>query len=523
MKQKNANKKLKEKKLNDKIKSLILLSLIHSKMYKYKYPEVENVFLINKEYLNSYYFSEINKLIKENEIIQDKLKNIQLKEISENNLIKFIEDLDYNTFKDYNKKISKVKNKIKISYNVKMEEIKLSESTKTFVYKDFCVIYKANNIYKLFEKNFEINFPNSDISFITIKENDIIVDNTSNITFLLNSNDEKISYNIEYILVPKKNDRLFLNQILDMETFGYINNFNKKFSFNKEDNNEDLISTIFVDDKIIGNCYKYISGRKDYKNLNDYTKYLEYEALTNILSLYSYYILKKKATISINQCEKYYLVNSKFMNEIKIDNNFREIYNCLEKNINNIYIEEKANKKNLYFLIKNLPLNLLEEFGNNKISKEYNIDDIMPLQAEINYNEKEPLLIYDNFEIIDANILDKFVKNYKNDKIFVDCTFNEGKIIINLPDDLNKNIFVSLIGYIKDDEFNNFVLEYILIFKDEKERQLINFNIIFDFNNYLNSLKYNKKCYKNEEKNVIIAKYDNENIVDKYESDIINN
>ena len=274
-------------------------------------------------------------------------------------------------------------------------------------------------------------------------------------------------------------------------------------------------------DEIIGNCYKYSSDIKDYTKLNDYTKYLEYKTLTNILSLYSFNIQIQKKITSMILYKKYYIVYSKFLNEIKIESNFSEIYNCLEKNIYNIYFDEKTNKKNLYFMIKNLPISLLEKYTDKKLNHEYNDDDIEPLQTEINYNEKESLLIYDNFEIIDAKIFDKFVKNYKNDKILVECIFNEGKIIINLPKDLNKDIYVSLIGYIKNGEFNDFVLEYILIFKNEKYRRIHIFNINAYLNDYLNSLRFDKNCYNNEENDIIIAKYDFEIIGDKYISPAI--
>ena len=222
-------KKLKENSLNDKIKSLILLSLIHSKMNKNKISEIESVFLINKDYLDSFYFSEINKLIIENKKIQNKLKDIKIGEISENIIGKFIEDLDYNKFKYYNKEISKNKNEI--SYDVEKEEIILSESQKTFVYKNFCVIYKKNNIDELFKKNFGIEFSDSDIYFGAFNGKDIILDYKNNTLFLLISDEEKISYNIEYILVPKTQHSLFFNQLSDVINFGYNNYFDLIFFF----------------------------------------------------------------------------------------------------------------------------------------------------------------------------------------------------------------------------------------------------------------------------------------------------
>ena len=390
MLQRNKNK-LKEKSLDSKFKTLILLSLINEKIHKNKEIELEKIFLINKEYLDSLYFSEINKLIIENENIQNKLKDIKIAEISKKNLDTFLEDLDYGTFINYNNEIKKMK-KIKISYEVQKEEIKLSDSEKVFVYKDFYVIYNKNEIIERFKKKFKISFFDSNMKFVTIKEREIILDNKNNIIYFLNQdqNKENISYKIEYIFLPKVKDCLIFNNLYSMDILG-DQYFNKTLSFNKGNQNRDYISTIFVNDKIIGNCYKYNPSIKDYTNLIDYNKYLQYEDLTNILSLYSCYILKKKITKSFETSHKYYLVNSKFMNEIKIKNNFSEIYNCLEKNINNIYIDEKANIKNIYFMIKNLPIDLMEEYADKKINNEYNLDDIEPLQAEINYNEKEPL------------------------------------------------------------------------------------------------------------------------------------
>ena len=510
--------------LSGKIKSLILLSLFHEKIHRnVNKIELEIGYFVNKEYLNSFHFMEINEMIIKNEKIKEKINNIKIDEISEKNKNSFIKDLDhndYNTLKNYDNDISKIKKNL--PYEAEKEEIKLYELEKASVYSDFYIIFKRNKIHECFEKNFGIKFSDLDIYFGTFNGKDIILDYQNFIIYLLSQNKEKMTYNIEYILVPKEKILTFFNQLSEVVTFGYNNYFNNHFLFNEDYGNKDYISSIFVDDKIIGNCYKYSSDIKNYNKLNDYTKYLEYEALTNILSLYSYNIQIRKKTTSMILFKKYYIVNSKFLNEIKSESNFSEIYNCLEKNINNIYFDENTNKKNLYFMIKNLPIDLLEGFSDKKLNNEYKVDDIEPLQDEIYYNGKEPLLIYDNFEIIDEKILNKFVKNYKNDKIFVECILNEGKIIINLPEKLNKKYFVSLIGYIQDGDFNNFVLEYILIFKDEKYRRTHIYNINFYFNDYLNSLKFDKNCYKYKEKDIIIAKYNNGKIVDRYESQVIN-
>ena len=512
---------MEKKSLSGKIKTIILLSLFHQKYHRDKDKmRLESAFLINKEYLKPYYLDEINDMIKQNDKIQEKINNIDINDILENNIDSFIKDLDYDILKKYDDDISIIEKEL--PYEVEKEEIKLYESGKANIFKDFFIIYTTNNISGCFENNFRIKFLNSDNFFGTYNGKDIILDYPNYLIYILILNEETKAYNIEYILAPKEKNLTFFNQLSEVITFGYNDYFNNHFLFNKDDNSKDYISSIFVNDEIVGNCYRYSSDIKDYTNQNDYTKYLKYEVLTNILSLYSFNIQIRKKTTSMILFKEYYLVKSKFLNEIKMESNFSDIYNSLEKNINNIYFDEKTNKKNLYFMIKNLPIDLIEGYTDKKINNEYDINDIVPEQTEINCNEKEPLLIYDNFEIIDEKILDIFVKDYKNDNILAECIFNEGKIIINLPKDLNKKIFVSLIGYMKEGEFNSFVSEYILIFKSENNRKKQIYTINFDFNNYLNSLKFNKKCYKNKDKNIIIAKYDEEKIVDKYESQDIN-
>ena len=431
---------MEEEPLSGKIKSLILLSLVHEKIHKNKNISLEIAFIINKDYLNSFYFTEINEMIIKNEKIQEKIKELDINKISENDIDKFIEDLDYDLLKKYDNDISQ--NQKDFSYEIEKEDIKLYESEKTIIYKDFFIIYKNFCIQEYFRKYFGIEFTDLDIFFGTYNGRDIILDSPNFAIYLLILNEEKMAYNIEYILVPKEKNQTFFNQLYNVVTCGfkdYNDYFNIHFLFNNDIENKDYISSIFVGDEIIGNCYKYNSDIKDYTKLNDYTKYLQFETLTNILSLYSFNIQIQKKTTSMIIYKKYYIVNSKFLNEIKMASNFNEIYNCLEKNIYNIYFDEKTNEKNLYFMIKNLPIGLLEEYTDKKLNHEFNADDIEPLQTEINYNEKESLTYYSFDKLVltnsNNNFIDKNDNQNKNNQNYIMINNNENNnnqnIILN--------------------------------------------------------------------------------------------
>ena len=198
--------------LSDKIKSLILLSLVHEKIHKNKSISLEIAFFINKDYLNSFYFTEINEMIIKNEKIQEKINEINIEEISENNIDKFIEYLDYEILKKYDNDISL--NQKVFSYEIEKEEIKLYESEKTIIYKDFFIIYKNFYIEECFRKYFGIKFIDFNIFFGTYNGRDIILDSPNFTIYLLILNKERMAYNIEYILVPKEKIQTFFNHII---------------------------------------------------------------------------------------------------------------------------------------------------------------------------------------------------------------------------------------------------------------------------------------------------------------------
>jgi len=464
---------------NDKLKTLILLLI-----YEYK-NKLEEVYLINKKYLEVFYLDNINKLINENNNAKKILKNNN--DYTFEFIDKIISILDYNDIDRINKKISKINNN-NIEYKVNTENIKFYKSNKK-IYKEFILVSK--NIYNYLQSNFKINLNNLHISFISINNNDILIDNAQFIIFIGNLNKKKYSYNI-YLILDFQNKNDFYDELNDLIKIGFDKYYIRKLLFN-EGIKKDYISPIFSKDKIKGYAYIYNSAIKDYNefNLIDYKSYIRNGALKKIISLYSYYKqLKSKNYKSFKKV--YYLINEEFINNIKIEYEYKTIYDQLE-----IYYDQIANDENgtFYSFIKLLPEDLLKTYSNKKIDKKiydhmnFNIE---PLLISVNYydyimNQNSSLMIYDNFEIIEKKIFNLFVEKKVDGKnILAKCIFNNNKIIVNINKNLN-NKYISLVGSLLN-YYYIFNLEYIMVYNKENDRNSHINSIIHNLENYLNNL-----------------------------------
>ena len=480
---------------DDKLKVLILLLI-----YEYN-NNLEEVYLINKKYLDAFYLEEINKLIN---------KNDNIKTIAKDNhdyTLEFadeiIKNLDYNSLDKINKLFSKIKLN-KIECKVAKEKINFNKSKKN-IYKEFFLVSKK--IYNYLQQYFKIQLKDLHISFISINNKDILIDNDQFIIFIGNLDKKKYSYNIDLILDFKtKND--FNEELKVLINIGYIKYFIKKLLFNEGISN-DYIFPIFTNDKVIGYAYKYNSTTKDYSKfkLIDYNSYLKKGVLKNIILLFSYYKQLKYKNNKISK--EYYLINKEFMNNIKKEYEYDKVYKQLE-----VFSAQIENYKNesIYTFIKLLPEDLLTEFSNKKINKKIYDENmnysIEPLFISINYydydkKENSSLYIYNNFEIIEKEIFDLFVDKRKNENNIL-VNFSNNKIIVNIPFNLN-NKFVSLIGTFTNYN-DNFNLEYILVYNKEIDRNNHFNNITFNLENYLNSLNLsNNSCPITLENNSIIG------------------
>jgi len=186
---------------------------------------------------------------------------------------KIINELDENELKYCEQIISETKefseNIINIlPYEAVSEEIKLFNSKNIKIFKNF--LFVPENLLEHFKNNFLVEKVELKFSYIIINKKDILIDHKQFIIYIIKLENKDYSYNIEYILDFKKFD---LNIIInDFQFFEYENDI-----YNKEI--DDSPSPIFLKDKIIGNCYKYKSGEKDYNAFIDYSKYFKSKVL----------------------------------------------------------------------------------------------------------------------------------------------------------------------------------------------------------------------------------------------------
>ena len=502
------NDKQKEQKPNNlKLKGLILLSIYQNKICKNINLE-EEVFLLNKNYFENLYYSNINNMIIKNEKIQNYINKIDIQDLSLDINHEIVSELDTNELKDINKVISNIKQNI--NHNPKEELIILLDSKKINIYKEFILISQ-----KLFNdcisKVFNIKLENQDISFISVNNKHILNINNNNQYIILigKYNPQNCSYNIEQILDYESAQYLKdeFNYLIKMDIDNYYNN---RLIINKND----IVSPIFSNDEIIGYLYYYDEYILDYSSSNEYIKYLKNKNVKRILSLYIFYkrIEEKTKNNNINY-EECYLIDKDLLINIKNESNYKLTKEELDIINFNYNILDKNNINNIYYLIINLPNNTLKEYSNKKIDKnKFKNINIEPNIIVININIDEVIMIYNNFGIIDKKILELFIGNYKNDNLLAKYIINNGYIIINLPNYLNKK-YISLIGSLDYDK--NISIEYLLIFNNDNDRKNHIEIILNELNNYLNNINFinnNSPIFDNNSQNIgTIIKYDNNN------------
>ena len=188
--------------------------------------------------------------------------------------------------------------------------------------------------------------------------------------------------------------------------------------------------------------------------------------------------------------EKYYLINKDLMKEIKKEYNYNNISEFLKKN----NITENDNKKILSAIRDISDSELNKYLGKNDFKEKLTIENNKTNLKTI-FNKTDIcniIMIYDNFEIIEKDIIKLFIDDInKLNDCYLECTINEGKIIIHYPDNFVENQYASVIG--KLDEDNSFISEYILIYKNQNVKFNHLNNIIGQLNNYLNNLSFINK------------------------------
>ena len=176
--------------------------------------------------------------------------------------------------------------------------------------------------------------------------------------------------------------------------------------------------------------------------------------------------------------EKYYLINTSLIFDIIIELEYKIIKDKFE--INNIQENDEDYRKKILLALKSLSKDEINNYSNKNINKrnckEQNFE---PEKISVNYTDYsdkslKSIIIFDNFELFEKEIIELFIDDIDTmNNYYFDCIMKEEKIIINYPDNLNKNEnkYISVIGNFNHND-NIFETEYILIFNDKDVKKI---------------------------------------------------
>ena len=483
--------------ISGKLKVLILLAISQN---VYEYNKKNEIYLINPEWLELYNYKKIESLIGKK----------TFKEISNLNDIRSIPQIIKTLNEDKLQSIDdKIDNNINvtINFNSKSEKFKIIDRY-LLLFKNFLPV--NIEIAKYFPEYFGISLPNNSISYLSKKEEEdfIIMDNfpifnfenrsiNENLIIFGKYNKEKKSYDIKYIF--EYNNAKILNEelkyIINLEIKDYIKSRTK---FDK-DIEYDYISQIILNDKIIGNCYKY-EENFDYNKCYNPSKYFNNERLLLIIYLYTNQVyIKNKFENSNKSSDKFeeeelYLFKKQLISKIKSLNDYQELKKIFEGKEINIPSDESDKKD----IIKNIKINKLKNFDNLKINKAQIENTFEPLLNEIDIisifnpnDSSESYMIFNDFLLFEKKcakyILEKFEK-IKYQKI--KCTFFGNKrIIFHYSKEIfNNDSYICIISRIGDK--NKLINEYLLKYKDESSYKSHIKKIKKDLNKFLKSCQF---------------------------------
>ena len=507
-------KKEEKKEINKIIKVFILLFINEQNNYiNNNIKKYEKLVLLNKNIIDQYIkeYNIVKNLIKKN--LSSIIKNIR--EIGDkylplnlSNLDIIISNLDKNLLYKIDKMIEEQNFNISLNPNFKI--IQLIDK-KIKIYKD--IILVDEHIFNYINKIFDNSIIKENVYYLSKIDQDLIAfENNLQYTIIVRKIDkEKYCHNIKYIF--DYNSYFFYTkekaELIKCNIKDYICN---KMVFCKNINYEDCISPIFLDNDIIGYCYKYYSDIINYNLCMNYYNYLSNENLLKSINLFFNYQRinnQLKKTEKKNIIEKFYLVNNEYIKDMKNECNFNIINKLLEQN--NIIENDNNFKKKILSVIKNIPNNeLIKITGKIKAKNRSNIE---PKITTFDYIDKSTkfIMIYDNFEIVHVNRMEKLkiLKNINDYNYIVECIINDGKIIINY-NNLNVNNYVSVIG--KLNEENSFITEYVLIYANKNNQYKHINSISGKLSNYLKRLKLINNSQiiigdNNKEIGIIVKRY----------------
>jgi len=276
----------------------------------------------------------------------------------------------------------------------------------------------------------------------------------------------------------------FIFDIIKKSGKKYINDALTNYPIDKLYDNNQLIAYIYKNDT---NSESSLS--LDIANISS-------KLLTLILiSIYQFIINKKQQQNTImvkDQVEDVYLINNKCLNDYIL----KEIFDLIINNnqLSNILSNAHFNL-NDQKVIKDI-INSLNSKKLNEIDKEIsqitivnrNIS-LLPFGEDVKISKNKYIKIYKEFFLLNNNLLKKFERNFNmkydsstNYKFYVNR-----KSILSISNQEQNNI---LIGSFNN---NNFIINYILDYKNNKTLMNQIEIIVQDYNNYIkNSLIFNE-------------------------------
>ena len=475
----------------------ILISLVANNIYIKKMREkIKNkkIFLLDNKIEEIFLdeFKELKKIFNEDVNSKNNLENIIIKSSNKSQLSlnSIISNLNKEKLKILDEKILKSKKKMPLKKN--SEKLSLIDKN-IIIYKDFIFVFE--HIYDNVKKYFDNSINQQDIYYSSHKNEDILTINSENQnTILIGKLDSHYSsFDIEYIFEYNSYD--LFNKEKNIILAGNIGNYIETKTIFEKNKKGEYLSPIISENKLIGYSYIYKENKRYDKDFNFYD-ILSWDKIKNSINLYNNYkSIDEKLSKSKSRSEKqtYYIINKNMIVDIKNNNDFKKIYELLENN--DINENDNNSNKNILLALKNLSEEELKSFKKQYNKVKYSINDFSPNVNNAKYFEKveKNIIIYNDFEIIRKDIIEKLIDNIKDmNTLLLECIFVDEKIIINYPDTLNENKFVSVIGKLNYDK--TFVTEYILIYNSKKDKQNHTLTISNKLKNYLKGLQLYNNC-----------------------------
>ena len=440
-----------------------------------KITQIENYYLINKEifsdFLNLFWSDIIN-------LIMTKYKINSYNDID--TVLKYI--LQNTEYKEY---INSILNKLDIF------------TSKINKYND---LFKIDTLYIFDEKNI-LYYP-KDLMFISSEFYSILIN------FIGNQNNQtkddqikiKLAFNNGNIIFKGESYNFLNNQLYLIFVYRMENTIIKELNFNLDailyvkylsdiDNKFSEILKV----NILLSCYTNLKEfedkfklkvflNKDNKDNKDYIsnitsglyneslndsenqKKLDYNLL-NLTKIYNEFLnLTKKIRETMSEfpyqdSEKYYLINNKYINDLKEILHFKKIENVLTTSMKDFYININYNPQDFLNKLKSsLSDSIKKELIDiEKITGFSKFNDLKPYELQKTFYEKNKnLYYYQNSIIINEkiyNLLCKFTPLAFNIFKLIDCIFIRNHIIIKM-----NNLLI--VGHLEGN--NQFITDYLI-------------------------------------------------------------